>query len=147
MIILRKIPHLQKLSDLLAYILRKIKVNNNKNSTTMYKIEKLDTTKFTTHKEGDEISKQQVVNLFNQIKGHAKAQNYRVGITCDPNRREGEHNAEFLAVIQCENNDQANELECLFDDKQYDAGKRVGNTFLPKSKKVYIYKKGPETKE
>lgn len=146
MIILRNLPHLSKLLNLIARF-RKRKMNNNKNSTTMYKIEKLDTTKFTTHKEGDSITLEQVKNIFKQIAGNANLHGHRVGITCDAERRENEHNADFDLVVNCSTKDQANELERILDEMGFDAGGSVGNVHLAKSKKVYIYKKSSKTVE
>lgn len=145
MIILRKFPYLPKLQNLISHILRK--VSNNNNSTTMYKIEKLDTTKFTTHKEGESITLEQVKNIFKQIADNTNLHGHRVGITCDAERREDEHNADFDLVVRCSSKDQANELEEILDEMGFDAGKSVGNVHLEKSKKVYIYKKGPKTIE
>lgn len=122
------------------------KINPN-NSNTMYKIEKLDTDKFTTHHEGEEISLQQVKNIFKQIADDKNLHSHRVGITCDVDRREKEHNTEFDLVVCCANKDKANELEGILEEMGFDAGDSVGNVHLSKSKKVYIYKKSRLTIE
>lgn len=106
-----------------------------------YEIEELDSSRQTNYHEGQNLSEDEVMNLFNEISADAKNSKYRVGITCDPDRREDEHDANFLAVIGCPSVDKANELEKLADKYGFDAGKHVGNAHLSKSTKVYIFKK------
>lgn len=106
-----------------------------------YEIEELDSSRQTSYHEGQQLSEEEVMGLFEEIGGDAKNSKYRVGITCDPDRREKEHDATFLAVIGCPSVDKANELEELADKYGFDAGEHVGNAFLKKSKKVYIFKK------
>ena len=97
--------------------------------------------------EGEKLTKKGVIALFDAIRKYAEANKYYVGITCDPNRREGEHKAEFLAIIACPDKDKANDLEMTLDGKGYDAGDAVGNVHKVQSKKVYIYKKTSQTIE
>ena len=111
-----------------------------------YVVEELKV-KLTGYTEGETLSKDGVIALFGAISDDAAAKKYYVGITCDPERREGEHNAEFLAVIACPNKDKANEMEKALSGEGYDAGGAVGNVHNSDSKKVYIYKKSPKTVE
>ena len=107
----------------------------------VYKVEELPFEYSEKYYEGDELSKEEVMDLFEEISGNAKNSKYRVGITCDPDRRAKEHDKTFLAVIGCPSVNKANELEELADKYGFDAGEHVGNAFLKKSKKVYIFKK------
>ena len=113
----------------------------------VYKVEELSLTYSKNYYEGDELNKEEVIELFNEISSHASNNKYYVGITCDPNRREGEHKADFLAVIDCPSVDKANELEKMADKYRFDAGYAVGNAHNEDSTKVYIYKKTPQTVE
>ena len=97
--------------------------------------------------KGKKLTKEGVATLFREISKEGTKNNYYVGITCDPERREGEHEAEFLAVIGCPNKDKANELEKAMGYTGFDAGDAVGNVHNPESNKVYIYKKTNETIE
>lgn len=111
-----------------------------------YTIEALDGTIQTSHFMGETLSKLQVMGLFDEIRTSAK-NTYYVGITCNPERREKEHKADFLAVINCPSVWRANELEKEADKYGFDAGKHVGNATNIRSTKVYIYKKTDETAE
>ena len=101
----------------------------------------------TGYTKGKKLKKEDVVALFKAIQKNAAANNFYVGITCDPDRREGEHKAEFLAVIACPDKNMANDLEKTLDSKGYDAGDAVGNVHKAQSRKVYIYKKTSQTIE
>lgn len=96
---------------------------------------------------GDKLTKKEVLSLFNDISAHKSNSDYYVGITCNPNDREDDHNADFLAVVDCPSMEAAKELERLLDKEDYDAGKVQGNVHKSSSKKVYIYRKTPKTKE
>lgn len=120
--------------------------NYQKESKEGYIVEELKV-KLTGYTQGESLTKDGVIALFDAISKYAEANKYYVGITCDPNRREGEHNAEFLAVIACPNKDKANEMEKALSGEGYDAGGAVGNVHNSDSKKVYIYKKSPKTVE
>lgn len=111
-----------------------------------YVVEELKV-KLAGYTHGESLTKDGVIALFDAISKYAEANKYYVGITCDPNRREEEHNAEFLAVIACPNKDKANEMEKALSGEGYDAGGAVGNVHNSDSKKVYIYKKSPKTVE
>jgi hypothetical protein len=104
-----------------------------------YEIEELDSSRQTSYHEGQHLSNEEVMDLFDEIRGEAKKSNYRVGITCDPDRREKEHDTTFLAVVGCPSVDKANALEILAGEYGFDAGEHVGNA--SKGKKVYIFKK------
>ena len=112
-----------------------------------YKIEELSLAYSDTYYEGDKLDKNEVMDLFNEISSHASNNKYYVGITCNPDRREGEHKADFLAVIDCPSVEKANELEEMADKYGFDAGYSVGNAHNEDSTKVYIYKKSPNTVE
>lgn len=117
-----------------------------KGSEERYVVEELKV-KLAGYTQGESLTKDGVIALFDAISKYAEANKYYVGITCDPNRREEEHNAEFLAVIACPNKDKANEMEKALSGEGYDAGGAVGNVHNSDSKKVYIYKKTPKTVE
>lgn len=104
-----------------------------------YEIEELDSSRQTSYHEGQQLSEEEVMGLFEEISGDAKNSNYRVGITNDPARREKEHDKSFLAVVGCPSVEKANALEALADEYGFDAGEHVGNA--SKGKKVYIFKK------
>ena len=99
------------------------------------------------YQKGNKLSKDEVIALFKKIKGHADANQFYVGITCDPDRREGEHKADFLAVVDCPTMEAAQDLEARADEYGFDAGDVQGNVHKSSSKKVYIYKKTPDTEE
>ena len=120
--------------------------NYQKGSKEEYVVEELKV-KLTGYTQGESLTKDGVIALFDAISKYAETNKYYVGITCDPNRREGEHNAEFLAVIACPNKDKANDMERTLSGEGYDAGGAVGNVHNSDSKKVYIYKKSPKTVE
>lgn len=111
-----------------------------------YVVEDLNV-KISGYKKGETLTKDGVIALFGAISNDAAAKKYYVGITCDPERREDEHNAEFIAVIACPNKNKANEMEKALSGEGYDAGDAVGNVHKVQSKKVYIYKKTPKTIE
>lgn len=117
-----------------------IKTDENKGKKE-YGIEELDSSRQTNYQEGQHLSNEEVMELFNEISADAKNSNYRVGITCDPERREKEHGKTFLAVVDCPSVDKANELEALAGQYGFDAGEHVANAFKPNSRKVYIFKK------
>ena len=117
-----------------------------KESADEYIVEELRV-ELARYTKGDRLTKDGDIALFNAISKHAAAKKYYVGITCDLDRREGEHSAEFLAVIACPDKDKANDLEMTLDGKGYDAGDAVGNVHKVQSKKVYIYKKTSQTIE
>lgn len=96
---------------------------------------------------GNEISKTEVVKIFRYISWNANKDDYYVGITCNPERREDEHNATFLAVINCPGVEEANQLEQILSGDDFDAGALVGNAHNEDSTKVYIYRKNVETIE
>lgn len=96
---------------------------------------------------GQSLSKSEVISLFDAIRGNYSASKYRVGITCDADRREDEHNADFLAVIKCFNVYTANRLEEFAGDKGYDAGLHPSNAHKIESTRVYIYRKDEDTIE
>lgn len=129
---------MKNLSD---YCNGKLYLGENDESISCYTIEELPFEYSEKYYEGDELSKEEVMDLFEEISGNAKNSKYRVGITCDPDRRAKEHDKTFLAVIGCPSVNKANELEELADKYGFDAGEHVGNAFLKKSKKVYIFKK------
>lgn len=110
-----------------------------------YVIEKL-TIKSIFH-VGQNLSMDEVIDLFKHICSNANKGGYYVGITCAPKRREGEHEAAFLAVIKCQSVDDANNLERELSKIGFDAGKHVGNVHNEDSTKVYIYKKTDSTTE
>ena len=120
--------------------------NKPQEASEDYVIEELQV-ELAGYSQGKKLTKEGVKALFDAIRRHAAANKYYVGITCDPSRREGEHNADFLAVVTCPNKDKANEMEKALDDKGFDAGSSVGNVHKSKSKKVYIYKKTSKTVE
>lgn len=113
----------------------------------VYYVEELSFDYSDNYYEGDELNKVEVMALFNEISSHASNNKYYVGITCNPDRREGEHKADFLAVIDCPSVEKANELEEMADKYGFDAGYAVGNAHNEDSTKVYIYKKSPNTVE
>ena len=117
---------------------KKVNTNENKERDD-YEIEELDSSRQTKYQEGQRLSEEKVMGLFDEIRGDAKKSNYRVGITCDPDRRAKEHDTTFLAVVGCPSVDKANALEVLASEYGFDAGKHVGNA--SKGKKVYIFKK------
>lgn len=113
-----------------------------------YDLEELDTSCYTKYHIGQNLTKEDVITLFNEISAHKSNKGYYVGITCDPDRRAQEHNAEFLAVIECPSLEKANELEKLLDKEGFETGDATGNGHKPTTKKVYIYRMIPNvTKE
>lgn len=113
----------------------------------VYKVEELSFDYSNNYYEGDELSKEDVMELFNEISSHASNNKYYVGITCNPDRRERDHKADFLAVVDCPSVEKANELEKEANKYGFDAGYAVGNAHNEDSTKVYIYKKTPKTIE
>lgn len=111
-----------------------------------YKIEKLDF-KLDNHDAGDNLTKEGVISLFNEISAHKSNSGYYVGITCDPDRRAREHKAEFLAVVECPSVEKANELEKLLEKEDFETGGATGNGHKPSTTKVYIYRISRKTKE
>ena len=122
-------------------------VAGDNNEMKEYKIEELDSSRKTNYRKGQNLSKDEVINLFNEISSDAKNNNYYVGITCNPEQREEAHNADFLAVVDCPSMEAAKELEKSADKYGFDAGSVQGNVHKSSSKKVYIYKKTQKTKE
>lgn len=114
-------------------------LQEEKKNASCYEIEELDSSRQTSYHEGQQLSEEEVMGLFEEISGDAKNSNYRVGITNDPARREKEHDKTFLAVVGCPSVDKANGLEALAGQYGFDAGEHVGNA--SKGKKVYIFKK------
>lgn len=96
---------------------------------------------------GQQMSQNDVISLFDLICGGESREDYRVGITLDTEQREEEHAADFTAVINCYTLKMANELEKYAHDNGFDTGGLAGNANDPRSIKVYIYKKGPDTIE
>ncbi len=96
---------------------------------------------------GQLLDKDEVIDLFNEISAHKSNSGYYVGITCDPDRREREHNAEFLAVVDCPSVEKANELEKLLEKEDFETGGATGNGYKPSTTKVYIYRISRKTKE
>lgn len=86
---------------------------------------------------GQPLTKNGVIELFDAIRGTSSASDYQVGITCDIDRREGEHDADFLAIINCSNIEDANELEKFAHTKGYYTGLLPGNAH--KSESIYLY--------
>ena len=68
-------------------------------NASCYVIEELDSSRQTNYHEGQQLSEEEVMDLFDEIRGAAKKSNYRVGITCDPDRREKEHDTTFLCLF------------------------------------------------
>lgn len=147
--LLRKGQHVKLLEKTANSTLRKGELkrfNKSQEAQKEYVVEELKV-ELAGYTQGDKLTKDGVIAMFDAISKHAAANNYYVGITCDPDRREGEHKAEFLAVIGCPNKDKANELESELSCEGYDAGDAVGNVHKSQSKKVYIYKKTSKTVE
>lgn len=86
------------------------------------------------------------IAYFERICNGEDPQGHYVGITNNPDRREDEHCAEFLGVVKCKSEDEAKILEKAMA-KIFDTGRRPANGGTKDTKYVYIYKKGPETKE
>lgn len=85
--------------------------------------------------------------LFGYQGDTGKRGDYYCGITNDLDRRESEHNAEFLGYVECDSKDTAIEVETILGDNGYDIGKKAGNGAKDNSIFVYIYKKTPTTIE
>ena len=96
---------------------------------------------------GQPMSQNDVISLFDLICGGESREDYRVGITLDTEQREEEHAADFTAVINYYTLKRANELEKYAHDNGFDTGGLAGNAHDPRSIKVYIYPKGPDTIE
>lgn len=125
------------------------RVFNNKIQKSMktYKIEDLDASRKTEYRKGQNLTKEEVIALFKEISSDAANNKYYVGITCNPEEREDAHNANFLAVVDCPDMEAAKDFEKTAAEYNFDAGKVQANVHKPESKKVYIYKKTPKTKE
>ena len=68
------------------------------------------------------------------------------GITNDVDRREGEHEANYLGVVKAKSFDLAKKLEARMHEEGFDTGEQLGHG-QEDSVYVYIYKKNVGTKE
>lgn len=85
------------------------------------------------------------VYLRNRKTGDSKY-NFYCGITNDIERREGEHNANYLYYVECSTADMAKQLEAALNNEGYDTGDKLGNG-TDDSVYVYIYRKTRATVE
>lgn len=102
-------------------------------------------------KEDIKMTIAEAVQRFNQVylrnrKTGDSKYNFYCGITNDIERREGEHNANYLDTLKCQNADTAKDLEAALHDEGYDTGDKVGNG-TDESIYVYIYRKTQTTVE
>lgn len=98
--------------------------------------------------KGEQLSAQDTLDLFeDMIKPKDGRSQYYAGITNDIERREDEHNANDIFVVKAKNVDSANRLEVALKAADFDTGGSTGNAWKRDSVNVYVYKKGPETKE
>lgn len=112
-----------------------------------YRVEEINTEELMSVEEGDMLGKTDVISLFEEISGGNNSE-YYVGITGRVRDREKEHNAEFLAVVDCPSVDKANGLEELANAKGFNTGGAAGNGHEKGTTEVYIYKIIPNiTKE
>lgn len=107
----------------------------------IYRVEEINTYDVAT-KEGDSISQKEIISLFEEISG-GNNEKYYVGITGRVRIREKEHNAVFLAVIDCQSLDKANKLEELTKARGFYTGGSTGNGHDEDTTKLYIYKMIP----
>lgn len=112
-----------------------------------YSIEEMNLEEALPYHIGQQMSQNDVISLFDLICGGKPREDFRVGITYDVDQRETEHATDFTAVINCYTLKKANELEKYAHEKGFDTGGLAGNAHDPRSIKVYIYPKGPDTIE
>lgn len=99
------------------------------------------------------ITPEQAITWFNmlyeqnRVSVDTSKKTFYCGITNDIQRRENEHNAEFLQYVKCENKDEATELERLLGEEGFDIGRNYGNGASDDSIYTYIYMKTDRTKE
>ena len=108
------------------------------NLSREYRVEEINTEEFMSVEEGDKLSKNEVISLFEEI-SEGNNGKYYVGITGRVRDREKEHNAEFLAVVDCPSVDKANGLEELAKANDFYTGKATGNGHEEDTTKLYIY--------
>lgn len=94
---------------------------------------------------------EEAVQRFNQVylrnrKTGDSKYNFYCGITNDIERREGEHSANYLDTLKCQNADTAKDLEAALHDEGYDTGKQTRHG-IKNSRYVYIYRKTSTTIE
>jgi len=106
-----------------------------------YWIEEINTEEFIAQ-EGKILTQIGVIDLFEEISS-GKNDKYYVGITGRVREREKEHNAVFLAVIDCQSLDKANDLEELAKANGFYTGGATGNGHEEDTTKLYIYKMIP----
>lgn len=135
------------MTPLTDYLNDSLYLNENEEFMSCYIIMELPVFLGDDYFVGQLLSKDEVINLFNEISSDAKKSKYYVGITCNPEQREEAHNADFLAIVDCPSMEAAKELEKSADKYGFDAGSVQGNVHKSSSKKVYIYKKTQKTKE
>ena len=68
------------------------------------------------------------------------------GITNNVDRREGEHNTDYLGYVNCKTFEVAKRLEARMHDEGFDTGDQLGHG-QEDSRYVYVYKKNVNTKE
>lgn len=100
------------------------------------------------YNRGKQLSAQETLDLFeDMIKPKNGRSKYYAGITNNIARRESEHNANDIFVVKAKNVDSANRLEVALKAADFDTGGSTGNAWRRNSVNVYVYKKGPKTKE
>lgn len=93
------------------------------------------------------IKMSDAIDVFKGLAQGQKLSSFYAGITNDPDRREDEHNANFIGLVLCKSEDDAKLLETMLDDAGFDTGARPANGGNKDTKYVYLYKKGSKTKE
>lgn len=95
----------------------------------------------------NELGFEVVADFFSHIANGKDKKDFYVGITNDPDRREDEHNANFLGLVKCKSEAEAKELETELNGKGFDTGSRPANGGKKDTKFVYVYKKTSKTVE
>ncbi|MBQ0090644.1 MAG: hypothetical protein KBT27_15065 [Prevotellaceae bacterium] len=94
-----------------------------------------------------QIRMSSAINVFKGLAQGQKLSSFYAGITNDPDRREDEHNANFIGLVLCQSEKDAKELEKMLDEAGFDTGARPANGGNKDTKYVYLYKKSYTTKE
>lgn len=105
----------------------------------VYRVDEINTEELISAQEGDKFSKNEVISFFEEISAGNNGR-YYVGITGRVREREKEHNAEFLAVVDCLSLEKANNLEELAKSNGFYTGEATGNGHDDSTTKLYIYK-------
>lgn len=99
------------------------------------------------------ITQQQAIDWFNTLyeqnrpSTNTSREAFYCGITNDIERRETEHNTKFIQYVECENKNDAADLERLLGKEGFDIGQNYGNGAKDDSVYTYIYRKTNSTIE